>query len=365
MERELQVLLISLILVCPTAIAVKVGYWPAYSYSYFPPSSVDASLYTHLLYAFADLNPQTYEVTVSAANQESIALFTSTVQKSNPSVKTLLSIGGGNAKMDDFSTMAADSALRKKFIDSAISLARQYSFHGLDLDWEYPQTLADMENWGQLFTEWRSAVVEESGTSSKDPLLLTAAVYFSNQFFQWGVVREYPIDSITSNLDWVNIMTYDFVIPTQINKTGEHAALYDPNSKFSTSYGVESWLNAGLSKQKTVVGMPIYGYSWTLKSTANVGIGAEASGPGNPDVYTFAQIKDFISNKAATEVYDTTTVSAYCYSGLVWIGYDNEQSVRAKVEYAKQKGLLGYFFWNVVQDSNWALSTAASNAMGQ
>ncbi|GLJ54637.1 hypothetical protein SUGI_1173810 [Cryptomeria japonica] len=177
MERQLQVLLISLILICPTAIAVKVGYWPA---SDLPPSSVDASLYTHLLYAFADLNPQTYEVTVFAANQESIALFTSTVQKSNPSVKTLLSIGGGNAKMEDFSTMAADSSLRKKFIGSAISLARQYSFHGVDLDWEYPQTLADMENWGQLFTEWKAAVVEESGTSGKDPLLLTAAVYFSN-----------------------------------------------------------------------------------------------------------------------------------------------------------------------------------------
>ncbi|GLJ54636.1 hypothetical protein SUGI_1173800 [Cryptomeria japonica] len=153
-------------------------------------------------------------------------------------------------------------------------------------------------------------------------------------------------------------MTYDFVIPTQINETGEHAALYDPNSNFSTSYGVESWLNAGLSEQKIVVGMPIYGYSWMLKSIENVGIGAEASGPGNPDVYTFAQIKDFISNNAATEVNDTTTVSAYCYSGLVWIGYDNEQSVRGKVEYAKQKGLLGYFFWNVVQDSNWALSIA-------
>ncbi|GLJ54733.1 hypothetical protein SUGI_1175670 [Cryptomeria japonica] len=296
-------------------------------------------------------------------NQESIALFTTTVQNSNPSVKTLLSIGGGNSNMNDFSTMAADSSLRKKFIDSAISLARQYSFHGLDLDWEYPQTLADMENWGQLFTEWKAAVVDESGTSGNDPLLLSAAVYFSNQFFQWGIVRQYPIDSITANLDWVNIMTYDFVIPTQINKTGEHAALYDPNSKFSTSYGVESWLNAGLSGQKILVGMPMYGYSWTLKSTANVGIGAEASGPGNPDVYTFAQIKDFISNNAATEVYDTTTVSAYCYAGLVWIGFDNEQSVRAKVEYAKQKGLLGYFFWNVVQDSNWALSTAASNAM--
>ena len=87
-----------------------------------------------------------------------------------------------------------------------------------------------------------------------------------------------------------------------------------------------------------------------------MGIGAPASGPGNPDVLSFAQIENFISNNSATEVYDSTTASAYCYSGLVWIGYDNEQSVAVKVDYVKQNGLLGYFFWNVVQDNNWALS---------
>lgn len=365
MKREFEVLIVSFVLICPTVIGVKVGYWPDYSYSYFPLSSVDASLYTHLLYAFAGLDNQTYELTVSADDQESIALFTTTVQNSNPSVKTLLSIGGGNSNMDDFSTMAADSSLRKNFIDSAISVARQYSFDGLDLDWEYPQTVADMENWGQLFVEWKAAVDEEALTSANDPLLLTAAVYFSNQFFQWGVVREYPIDSITDNLDWVNIMTYDFTIPTQINETGELAALYDRNSNFSTSYGVQSWLTAGLSGQQIVMGMPMYGYSWLLASADNVGIGAEASGPGNPYVYTFAEIEDFISANNATEVYDPTTVSAYCYAGLVWIGFDNEQSVAVKVEYAKQNDLLGYFFWNVVQDSNWSLSTAASNAWDQ
>ncbi|KAH9321942.1 hypothetical protein KI387_016581, partial [Taxus chinensis] len=148
MERTLHmlVMLMSLCLVHHSC-AVKVGYWPAYSYSYFPLSSVDASLYTHLIYAFADLDSLTFQVTVSADNQASITQFTSTLQISNPSVKTLLSIGGGNANKDNYSKMAADSSLRKTFIDSAISLARQYSFHGLDLDWEYPETLADMENW--------------------------------------------------------------------------------------------------------------------------------------------------------------------------------------------------------------------------
>uniref|UniRef100_A0A0D6QW66 GH18 domain-containing protein n=1 Tax=Araucaria cunninghamii TaxID=56994 RepID=A0A0D6QW66_ARACU len=369
MDRTLHTLLIALLFsflyLSPAAMAVKGGYWPADSYSYFPPSSVDASLYTHIFYAFADLDPQTFEVTVSQDNQQSIGEFTSTLQKSNPSVKTLISIGGGNSKASTFAAMAGDSSLRKTFIDSSIALARQYSFHGLDLDWEYPDTVADTQNWGQLISEWKDAAEQDAQTSGNTRLLLTAAVYFSNKFFVSDVVREYPITSISNNLDWVNIMTYDFTSPSRQNKTGEHAALYDPNSKFSTSYGVESWLAAGLSPQKVVVGMPIYGYSWLLKSDNDVGIGAEATGPGDPDVLTFAEIKTFISDKGATEVYDETTVSAYCYAGLVWIGYDNEQSVATKVAYAQEKGLLGYFFWNVVQDSNWILSTKASDAWSE
>ncbi|GLJ54265.1 hypothetical protein SUGI_1164140 [Cryptomeria japonica] len=76
----------------------------------------------------------------------------------------------------------------------------------------------------------------------------------------------------------------------------------------------------------------------------------------------FSEIRDLIWVNNATEVFDTESVSAYCYAGELWVGYDNQDSVAAKVKFAKQKGLLGYFFWAISQDSNWMLSTIASQS---
>lgn len=56
----------------------------------------------------------------------------------NPSVKTLVAVGGWNEGSTGFSAVAASSTLRKKFVASAVSLLQTYGFDGFDLDWEYP-----------------------------------------------------------------------------------------------------------------------------------------------------------------------------------------------------------------------------------
>lgn len=45
-------------------------------------------------------------------------------------------------------------------------------------------------------------------------------------------------------------------------------------------------------------------------------------------------------------------------TGKTWIGYDDTQSITTEVSYAKGKGLVGYFAWNVGIDVNWTLSQA-------
>ncbi|KAK9130479.1 hypothetical protein Sjap_010966 [Stephania japonica] len=276
--------------------------------------------------------------------------FTTTLHKKKPWAKALLSIGGGASNSSAFAAIAANPSLRATFIASTINVARNYGFDGLDLDWEFPATQQDMSNLATLFAEWRTAVNKESVTSSRPRrprLLLSAAVYFASNFFLSSTPRAFPAESINKNLDFVNVMCYDYHGSWDTSATGAHALLYDRTSNISTSYGVGSWISAGVGPRKVVMGLPLYGRTWQLKDPAVHGIGAPAVGvgPGAGGVLTFREIVDFNGRNKATTVYDADTISTYSFAGNAWIGYDGVWSVRGKVQYAKARGLAS-IAWN-------------------
>ncbi|TXG49081.1 hypothetical protein EZV62_024956 [Acer yangbiense] len=335
---------------------IKAGYW--FSGSEFPVSNINSALFTHLICAFAPVNSTSYQLSPSASDEKHFSNFTNTVKQKNPSVTTLLSIGGGNERYSTFSSMVSSSSYRKSFIDSSIKLARLYGFQGLDLCWVSANTSTDMSNMGVLFQEWKGAIDLESRNSSRTPLILTAAVQYSPNLDS----ASFPIDSIQQYLNWVHLMAYDFYMPTWSNFTGAQAALYDPSSTTNADYGIGTWINGGLSADKIVLSLPFYGYAWTLVNPANNSIGAPATGPAITEEgdMSFKEIKDYISRYGAKVMYNATYVVNYCSIGTSWIGFDDVEVVKIKVSYAKERNLLGYFVWQVPYDDNWLLSQAAA-----
>ncbi|KAJ1379773.1 Glycoside hydrolase family 18, catalytic domain [Sesbania bispinosa] len=310
---------------------MKGGYW--YSDAGLDVSDIDSTHFTHLFCAFADLDTNTNQVTISSSNAPLFSTFTQTVQQKNPSVKTLLSIGGGGGSSlaQAFSTMATQASTRKSFIDSSIQIARNNNFHGLDLDWEYPSDATDKTNYGLLIKEWREAVAQESNNSGKSALLLSAAVSGSDQI---SSLDNYPVPEISQNLDFVNVMVYDLFTPGGYpDKTQPPAPLENPEGQFSGDEGVTKWINLGLAKNKLAIGLPFYGYSWRLVNANEHGIFDGANGAATSDggAIGYGDIRKFISDQNAETVYNSTFYTDYCYSGTTWIGYDDTQSVTAKL----------------------------------
>ena len=100
--------------------------------------------------------------------------------------------------------MAADPEKRKTFIQSCVDLCKQFGFHGVDLDWEYPayfegSSVADRENFAILVTEMSAALHAED-------LIFSGAV---NCGFD-KVETAYDVPAVMAAFDFVNLMSYDF-----------------------------------------------------------------------------------------------------------------------------------------------------------
>jgi chitinase len=114
-------------------------------------ANLDASKFTHLVYAFAAIDPKSFELKPHDHFLDAELAFNASeatcdccakgkyyelykLREKYPHLKTMLSAGGAkNSK--PFSLMANDAKRIKTFVTSAISLMVDYGFDGLDIDW--------------------------------------------------------------------------------------------------------------------------------------------------------------------------------------------------------------------------------------
>ncbi|KAM3337076.1 class V chitinase CHIT5 [Capsicum galapagoense] len=345
----------------PTPSGIKAAYWPSWLAEKVPSESIPTAYFTHIFNAFAVPDNTSFQLLISQADKQSMINFTSTIHSHSPATKVMLSIGGDTGS-PILPNMTSCQDNRFAFIKSTIDVARSFGFDGLDLDWEFPVESEHMLNLALLLKEWRLAINIESLSTSKPPLILSAAVYFSPDSLLSGTF--YPGEALSNYLDFLSPMCYNYQGSWDTSATGAPALLYNKSSNISTSYGISSWKQNGIPSTKLVMGIPLYGNTWKLKDPSDHGIGSPAVGvgPGAQGEMSYDEIVTFNSENNATIVYNNETVSTYSYAGTNWIGYDDTNSIKAKIKYAKAQGLGGYFFWALGFDSNWTLSETASSA---
>jgi len=259
-------------------------------------------------------------------------------------VKVMLLLGG------DFAGLESSGAI-PALVENIAAFARQYHYDGVDIDWEYPETMQDRHFLVELMNHLRR--------SNPDYTL-------SIDVAPWGGYG-YDLKHLQLSLDYFNIMMYDCAGPWTA-----HGQLNSPIFWDHRNPAPEECQPGG-SAQETAdiflkhvpahqlnMGTPFYGYEYTnIHQLFGLCPNAAFTADGACDdtVLTLnygTDIKPLINRKGWYTSYDPRALVPYMLrkdGADGYITYDDVLSTYLRVWYSDwDRGLGGTFLWSLDED---------------
>ncbi|KAL4746948.1 glycoside hydrolase superfamily [Aspergillus terricola var. indicus] len=327
-----------------------VGYYEGWSrnrkcHTFFP-EQITLGIYTHLNYAFATIDPETFEVKLASSTEADL----------DPDLKVFIAIGGWayndpGPTRTTFSDLAASHDAQKRFFKSLISFLSTYNLDGVDIDWEYPGPDDIVERGGReedfknfpVFLQRLKQALKSAG--GRDGLTITLpASYWFLQYFDIVKLEKY--------VDFFNMMTYDL-----------HGA-WDRGNKWVGPYlnahtnltEIQDamdliWRNKIPSK-KVILGTGFYGRAITATSESCMEPGctyesAANKGPCSNEngILLNSEIVDIINEKGLKpKLYKEAGVKVVHWDNQ-WVAYDDEETLELKAQFALGQALGGVMVW--------------------
>ena len=289
----------------------------------FRKSMPDPDMFTHLIYAFAEFNDACDGVVLDTPER---LRAMSELKKLNPDLKVMLGVGG--YKREGFSEMARDRKKRRAFVRSVKSVIDTFGLDGVDLDWEFPTTEAgghtaspdDARNYVLVVRDLRKALGKKKWIS-----------FYSNNS---GAFID--LKGMVPYVDYVHVSGYNLAIPKDGQKGYHQSPLY-PSRKLGgwcVKKSIERHISLGVPQEKILMGIPFFGR-------------------GRTPFPTYVECKSFGRYAGDLEPQWDDDAQAPYYAdsaGNLVLGYDDERSIAAKMDFVRANGLPGVFIWNYDSD---------------
>ncbi|KID73677.1 Sporulation-specific chitinase 2 [Metarhizium brunneum] len=363
---------------------VLVGYYPTWKHAAI--SNMDLSNYTHVNVAFAIPHENG---TLSFEGDTFMDKLVPKLQGAGS--KVLVSIGGWSGSAN-FSSITKDTALSGTLTKSIIDMMTKYKLDGIDIDWEFPGrkgsdcNVVDEQNDATNFLKYLNDLRAKMDEALGKGKLITLALRI--QPFDGPGGKD--VSGFAKVVDFANLMQYDLN-----GAWGETSGPLAPlnfeekkGTQLSFATAIEAWTKAGWPAKQLTAGAAFYGYSVTaaedmLKTNPpNQYAKMEKERPKGdqedemvtepcssaPKAYTGIWTYKNLRGQGVlsspdeakapwVRTFDNKTMTPWLFNSesKVFISYDDQRSLAAKVKFAESKGLGGMMVWSIERDYNGEL----------
>ncbi|HZZ94911.1 MAG TPA: glycoside hydrolase family 18 protein [Usitatibacter sp.] len=360
-----------------------VGYYAGWK----PASAIAPHDVTVVNYAFAYVSVDGSLIDEGSPMEEAALARLAALKRADRDLRVMVSVGGWT-RSNRFSGMADDVRMRAAFIQSAIAFLRRHRFDGIDIDWEYPgdigypcpsgetcQRPEDKANFVRLARDLRAAL-DAAGVADGKRYLVTIAAGADEKFLFDPAGSGAWLRELAESLDWINLMSYDYHGSWE-RVAGLNAPLHrDPADPVGSNVeaSVKRLIAHGIAADKITLGIPFYGKGWSGCAPGPAGDGLHQSCAGlasgsADESFDFAYLADrgylardadgryTVPGRGFVRHWNAAAQVPYLYnaSNGVFITYDDEASVRAKADFAREQGLRGTMFWEIGADAHGVL----------
>ncbi|KAK7029911.1 putative class V chitinase [Favolaschia claudopus] len=334
------------------------------------PENLPIGAYTHLNFAFAFVDPQSFAVAPMDDTQVDLFSRLTNLKNRSPGLQVWISIGGWSMNDPDqptattFSDLAGSTDAQQKFFASLISFMSTYGFDGVDIDWEYPVAPersgrpADFANYPTFLNNLKNAFAA-SGHNYGLSITIPSSFWY---------LQHFDVVKIAQTIDWFNMMTYDLhgtwdsTDPFIGAIVGAHTNLTEIDQALQLL-----WRN-NIDPSKVTLGLGFYGRSFTLTDPSCTAAGcAFSSGApagectANVGTLSFPEINRIIAAGAKVTLDQAAAVKIVTYGGNNWVSYDDSDTFKLKIDYANNHCLGGTMVWAASLDDK---SGSAASTLG-
>jgi len=149
---------------------------------------------------------------------------------------------------------------------------------------------------------------------------------------------------LLSKIDYLVVMAYDFNRPG-VNYAGAVAPISSVAGERNINEVVEKVINGELNKNKIIMAYPLYGYEWKTETSEFESKVIR----GWYQMASWNRVKSLINDKNLVVNFDELSMSPWVNFEEEGVNhqiyFENEKSLKAKIDLVRQNKLKGYGFW--------------------